>query len=53
MVAHTFNPSIPAAEAGGSLTLRQARSTDLVSGQLNLDSEGIHQKQKVGEDVIE
>lgn len=40
-------------KAGGSLSLRLAWSTDPVSGQPKLASEGNHQTQKAGKDVIE
>ena len=33
MVVHTFNPNIQEAEAGGSLSLRPAWSTEQVLGQ--------------------
>ena len=49
MVVHTFNLSTWKAEAGRSLSLRPAWSTEQVSGLPSLGSEG----QKVGEDVIE
>jgi len=38
VVAHTFDPSIWEAEAGGSLTLRPLWFTDQVSGERNLVS---------------
>ena len=38
-VAHTFNPSTQEVEAGGSLSLRSAWSTDLILGQLGLHRE--------------
>ena len=53
VVAHTFNPSTPEAEAGRSLSLRPAWSTEQVLGQPSLDNEGNHRKQKDGEDEIE
>ena len=49
VMMHTFNPSIQKAEAGRSLSLRPAWSTEQVQGQSSLGSEG---KQKAGEDVI-
>jgi hypothetical protein len=52
-MAHTFNPSTPVEEAGGSLSLRPVWSIDQVSGQSSLGREGNHQKQKSSEDTIE
>ena len=53
MVVHIFNPDIQKAEADGSLSLRPALSTELVSGQPNLGSEGNHGKQKAADNVLE
>jgi hypothetical protein len=46
MVANTFNPSTQEAEAGGSLSLRPAWSTEQVPGQ-----PGLFQKKPKGEKV--
>ena len=51
VVVLAFNPSPQKAETGGSPSSRPAWSTEQVTGQPSLGSEGDHQKQKVGEDV--
>jgi hypothetical protein len=48
-----FNPTSQKAEAGGSLSLRPAWSTEQVPGHPSLATEGNHQNQKADEDVIE
>jgi hypothetical protein len=53
VVVHAFNLSTQKAEAGGFLSLRQAWSMELVSGQPNSVNKGSHGEQKAGEDVFE
>ena len=53
MMVHNFNPSTGKAEAGGTISLRSACSTEQVQDQQNLGSEGNNHKEKAGEDVIE
>ena len=48
-----FNPSIQETEACRSLSSRSALSTEKVPKQPSLVSEGNHQNQEAGEDVIE
>ena len=45
VVAHTFNPSTLEAEAGGSLSLRPAWSTEWVPGQPGIHRRTLSQKQ--------
>ena len=49
MMVHAIDLNTRKANAGGSLSLRLAWSTEQVQGQPSLGSEG---KQKAGEDVI-
>jgi hypothetical protein len=52
-VVHAFNSSIQETEACSSLSSRPGWSTEQVSGQPSLGSEGNHQKQEAGKDVLE
>ena len=47
MMVHTFGPSIPEAEAGGSLSSRPAWSVLCVPGQPGIDRETSQKKKKV------
>jgi hypothetical protein len=53
MVQYTFNSSTWKAEGGRPLSLWAAWSTEQVSGQTALDSEGNHRNQKAVENICE
>jgi hypothetical protein len=52
MVLHAFNFRTMEVESGRSPNSRPAWSTEIVSGQPSISSEGKHGKQKAGEDAI-